>query len=182
MMNVKELVSDSKKIRQAVEEEKEFSKEERIAKKISSITWTAKLVAQKRAPMWFQNEESVVCKDIIDFLQNGEDANGVKVRGYLESGRVSVFFGNYSPEKSIARKSYGGYLLSFEHGDEGKSPFLLKVTLLANGKLSKLLSKRLGVEYISRHGTEALLNQEKGMKLELNFVEIEAFAKKVGKA
>ena len=182
MMDVKELVNNSKMIKQAIEEEKESSKEERLAKKISSITWTAKLVAQRRAPLWFQNEEAVVSKDITDFLQNGEDENGVKVREYLQDGRVSVFFGNYSPEKSIARKSYGGYLLSFERGDEGKSPFMLKVTLLANGKLSKLLSKRLGVEYVSRHGTEALLNQEKSMLLELNFVDIEAFAKKVGKA
>ena len=181
MINTKELVNNSKIFKQAAEEEKEISKEERLAKKISSITWTAKLVAQKRAPLWIQNEEAIVSQDITDFLQNGESADGTKIRSYLETGRVSVFYGNYNPDKSLARKSYGGYLLSFERGDEGNCPFLLVMTVLANGKLSKLLSKRLGVEYISRHAAESLLNQEKSMKLELNFVDIEAFAKKVGK-
>ena len=179
---MKELVNNSKLIKQAKEEQQQVSREEKINRKISSITWTAKLVAQTRAPLWFQNEEAAVAQDITDFLQNGEDADGIKIRSYLEEGRVSVFYGNYSPERSIVRKSYGGYLMSFERGMEGKSPFVLVITILANGKLSKLLAKRLGVEYVSRHGTESLLVQEKAMKLELNFIDIEAFAKKVGNA
>ena len=180
---VKELISASQLIKKAKEEEAAAIRDERIKKRIDSITWTAKLVAQSHAPEWIQKEEAMVTADIKDFLMNKKDSQGKLLKTYLEDGsKVTVFYGPYNPDACLVRESYGAYLLSFERSlEEGKAPYVLKITSLANGKLSKKLCSFLMVEHLARPAVEAILNQEKGMKLQLNFVCIETFGKKVGK-
>lgn len=182
-MYMKQSQELGKEIKRAKKQQEEAARAEATQRKLDSVVFNARRMAEHYAPIWFQKEEKKVSTDIRAFFTEGVD--GKPLLSYLDDGKIKVKFASFTQE-SLAKKSYGAYLLSLENpiGPEEAEKFahVLIITIMAQVKLSKMIANQLHVENsISRFGCERLLNAEVGMSLEVQFLPIKVFAKKVGK-